>query len=207
MQQEQASRGDEADEDLALAAGAHATEAAPGRVAEEQEHQRGDLAGAGRAQPPAQRQEQQRRHDRDGEIGGRHDALVGPDRPQHGVGRVDPRRLLIPGVAVRQLAMQDALPDVAVERLVGAGRLLQRGDAQRDAHREQRPEDPARQSPGSARTHTIPGRGIPAGCVAHRSLMSNKLALRALPSGRRAPGLVQALALPGDAGCAPKWKC
>jgi 7-cyano-7-deazaguanine synthase len=34
--------------------------------------------------------------------------------------------------------------------------------------------------------HTIPGRGIPAGGVAHRSHMPNMLALRALPSGRRA---------------------
>src|SRR5215210_4062982 len=39
--------------------------------------------------------------------------------------------------------------------------------------------------------HIIPGRGIPAGGVAHRSHMPNMLALRALPSGRRAPGLRQ----------------
>src|SRR5688500_16090494 len=38
--------------------------------------------------------------------------------------------------------------------------------------------------------HIIPGRGIPFVGVAHRSLMPNKLALRALPAGRRAPGLM-----------------
>src|SRR5688572_19491504 len=46
--------------------------------------------------------------------------------------------------------------------------------------------------------HIIPGRGIPSGGVAHRSLMPNKLALRALPAGRRAPGLMQRITLPGD---------
>jgi hypothetical protein len=47
-------------------------------------------------------------------------------------------------------------------------------------------------------TYTIPGRGIPAGGVAHRSHMPNMLALRALPSGRRTPGLVQVITVPGD---------
>ena len=99
--------------------------------------------------------------DRDGEIGGGHDALVGPDRPQHGVGRVDPRRLLVPGVPVRQLAVQDALPDVAVERLVGARRLLQRGDAQRYADREQRPEDPACEPASAPEGRLVGGRDDP----------------------------------------------
>ena len=40
--------------------------------------------------------------------------------------------------------------------------------------------------PGRVIRDVTPGRGIPAGCVAHRSLMPNKLALRALRSGRRA---------------------
>jgi hypothetical protein len=47
-------------------------------------------------------------------------------------------------------------------------------------------------------THTISGRGIASGCVAHRSHMPNMLALPAVPVGRRAPGLVQAITVPGD---------
>ena len=43
-----------------------------------------------------------------------------------------------------------------------------------------------------------PAWGPGPGGVAHRSLMPNKLALRALPAGRRAPGLMQRITLPGD---------
>jgi hypothetical protein len=47
-------------------------------------------------------------------------------------------------------------------------------------------------------THLIPGRGIPAGGVAPPSHMVYMLGRRALPSGRRAPGLRQAITFPGD---------
>ena len=116
------------------------------RIAEEQEQQRGDLAGARRAEAPAEREEQQRRRDRDRR--GRRPARPARRARSPTARRRSqwmPGRLLIPGVAIRQLAVQDALADVAVERLIGAGRLLQRRQAQRDAEREQRPEDPARE--------------------------------------------------------------
>jgi hypothetical protein len=54
------------------------------------------------------------------------------------------------------------------------------------------------QSPGSVMRHMIPGQGIPAGGVAPPSHMSNLLGRRALPSGRRAPGLRPRITLPGD---------
>jgi len=46
--------------------------------------------------------------------------------------------------------------------------------------------------------HIIPGRGIPAGGVAHPSNIPDILGLRAWPSGRRAPGLMQRITFPGD---------
>ena len=53
------------------------------------------------------------------------------------------------------------------------------------------------QRPDRAIRHITPGRGIIAGGVAHRSFMPKELALRALPSGRRAPGLMQRITRPG----------
>ena len=57
---------------------------------------------------------------------------------------------------------------------------------------------PRHSSPGHVMTHTIPGRGISSGGVAHRSHMPNMVALRPLPAGRPALGLLQVIALPGD---------
>ena len=53
-------------------------------------------------------------------------------------------------------------------------------------------------SPGSVMRHIIPGRGFPPRCVATPSHMSNIVGRRALRSGRRAPGLMQRVTLPGD---------
>ena len=47
-------------------------------------------------------------------------------------------------------------------------------------------------------THPSPGRGIPSGGVARRSHMVDMLAPRALPAGRRTPGLWQVTAVPGN---------
>jgi hypothetical protein len=50
--------------------------------------------------------------------------------------------------------------------------------------------------PGNVMRHLVPARGIPPGGVPHRSLMPNKLALRALRALR--PGLMQRPTFPGD---------
>src|SRR5204862_1800985 len=46
--------------------------------------------------------------------------------------------------------------------------------------------------------HITPGRGIPRGGVARRLHMADMRAPHALPRGRRAPGLMQGITLPGD---------
>ena len=52
-----------------------------------------------------------------------------PQAPQNGVGKMNPRRLLIPRVAVGLTSVEDALADVGVQRLIGSGRLRQRRQA------------------------------------------------------------------------------
>ena len=51
--------------------------------------------------------------------------------------------------------------------------------------------------PGNVMTHTTPGRGIP-GAASLLGRIFPILPRRALPPGRRAPGLVQAITFPGD---------
>ena len=87
--------------------------------------QRRALAGPARAEAPSESPEHERRGDRHGEVGRRDDPIVGPERPQQSVGVMDRGRLLIPRMAIRQLAVQDALADVGVKRLIGAGGLGQ----------------------------------------------------------------------------------
>ena len=53
-------------------------------------------------------------------------------------------------------------------------------------------------SPEKVMRHIIRGRGIPAGCVTPPSHTPGMLGRRALPSGRRAPRLMQLITFPGD---------
>ena len=51
------------------------------------------------------------------------------------------RRLLVPGVAIRNVGVEDALSDVGVEALIAACRLRERRHAHQHERREQQPED------------------------------------------------------------------
>ena len=73
------------------------------------------------------------------QVGGADAAVARPDRAHQRIGVVDRRGLLIPGVAIGQLAGQDALADVRVEPLVGAHRLRERRQAQQQQRRRPAP--------------------------------------------------------------------
>ena len=130
--QQQQRRGDrERDERLALAAHVDAAVALQRRIAEEEEQRRGCRADVGRESPPADRDEQQRDDDRGAEIGGGHDRRVRPDRLEARIQKLDPGRLLVPDVDIRHGAVPDLLAGVAVEALVAARGLDERGQAKR----------------------------------------------------------------------------
>ena len=133
------------DERLTLRADADAAEARVRRIGQEQVQSRREESRRGRRRQPGRRQRQQPgRETGRNQVRAGNRRLVRPEREHRGIGDMNGRRLLIPRIAVGDVAGENALPDVCVERLVGARGLRQRGQAKREQPGEQQPPDRAK---------------------------------------------------------------
>ena len=128
------------DEHLALASQVDAVEPRDRRVTEEQEERPHVTRPRTPTEPASEDDDEQGREGVADEIG-KGDSRCGRARPTGARRRSkDERgRLLIPGIHVRHATAPDPVRHVHVEALIVAGRLHQRGQAQRDQGRESRP--------------------------------------------------------------------
>ena len=131
----------EGDERFRLGPNAESAVAREPGIGQQQKQQRRKAAGQRAAQPRADRPQEQCDTRGSREIRGGHRDVARRDRPQRRVDVVNPRRLLVPRIAVGELPVADALPDVGVQPLVRPHRLHQRGQADDQQCAGERQED------------------------------------------------------------------